>query len=295
LRAELEQKKKSEIPIVTLWLEPEPADKSELTRLLKTVDDIRVFKFTKYYDGSRKFSTVPTKGAETPLKFAPPNLQPQTDKFRALATALNEKFTAHSERHADFKANLPQAQAQINQFLQTKFDDVRKIENIIRTLATGLTTIPGQDTAIQEDIAATTKELEATHNEIRKLLQNDPQKAFEQLIPLFIFHSTAVDKIPNEINIVDFVKDPDRTSKGMANLCRVAGLTTQKIQELANTTDNATRETYEDHFKGNVSGGINAYWTQESYQIHFRFEKDKMLVSISDSTYPCPAALRISS
>ena len=58
-----------------------------------------------------------------------------------------------------------------------------------------------------------------------------------------------------------------------------------KIQEMANATDNATRESHEDHYKKNISGGINEYWTQETYQIHFKFEKDKMFVSISDNTY----------
>lgn len=285
LRAELEQRKKSEIPIVTLWLDPEQADNTELVRLFKDISEAREFKVTKYYDGSRRFSMITQKGIEERLKFSSPNLQPQFDKFRTLANALNEKLIAHGERLGDFKPHLPQAQGQITQFLQAKFDDYGQIENIVRTFATGLNAIPGQDAAVQQDIATTTKDFEIIHTEIRQLLQNDPQKAFEQLIPLFIFHSTSVDKIPNEVNINDFVKNPDGTSKGMANLCRIAGLTTQKIQELANTTDNATRETYEDHFKGNVSGGINEYWTQEVYQIHFRFEKDKMLVSISDSTY----------
>jgi len=285
LRAELEQRKKGDIPIVTLWLEPESTDTIELIRLFKSVDDIRQFQVTKYYDGSRRFSAIDQRGATERLKFAPPDFRSQVERLRAFATALNDKLAAHAERHGDFKSHLPQAQTQVQQFLQAKFDDPGQIENVIRTFATGLTAVPGQDAAIQADVGATTKEMENAYSEIRKLVQNDPQQAFEKLFPLFIFHSTSVDKIPNEVNVGDFVKNPDGASRGMANLCRVAGLNVQKIEELANTTDNATREAFEDHFKGNVSGGINEYWTQEVYQIHFKFEKEKMFVSISDSTY----------
>lgn len=45
------------------------------------------------------------------------------------------------------------------------------------------------------------------------------------------------------------------------------------------------RENFEDHFKSRVSGGINEYWTQQEYTVHFRFEPQKMSVSISDGTY----------
>jgi len=231
LRVELEQKKASEIPIVTLWLQPEAPEIAELTRLLKTVDDASIFKCTKYYDGSRQFAVVSPKGTEQPLQFSPPNFQAQVAKFRALAQALNEKLTAHAERHADFKPHLESAQAQIKQFSEAKFGDPTQINNIIQTFATALTAVPGQDSAIQADVAGTTKEIENTHNEIRQLLKNDPRPAFEQLLPLFIFHSTSVDKIPNDVSVVDFVKDPDVHSRGMANLCRVAGLSMQRFKK----------------------------------------------------------------
>jgi hypothetical protein len=91
--------------------------------------------------------------------------------------------------------------------------------------------------------------------------------------------------IPNEVNVTDFVKDPDATSKGMSNLCRAAGLSVQKIRELAATSDTAQREAYEDHYKGTISGGLNEFWTQAEYHVHFRIEKERLSVSISDGTY----------
>jgi len=285
LRAELEQRKASDIPVVTLWLAPEPSDKAVAGDLIPNFETVETIKVTKFYDANRVLVVVRDKGVEEPLTFKLPNICPQIEAFQKSVKELREKFGQDAERLPGFKPHFAQAQSLIDDFVKADFDNVEQIENLIRTFATGLTSVPGQDVAIQEEITATVREVEKTHANIRQLLQNEPQKAFDGLTPQFIFHSTSVDKIPNEVNIAEFVKNPDGTSKGMANLCRVAGLTTAKIQELANSSDTATRETFEDHYKANVSGGINEYWTQESYQVHFRFDMQRMSVSISDSTY----------
>jgi len=71
----------------------------------------------------------------------------------------------------------------------------------------------------------------------------------------------------------------------MLNLCSAAGLSIQKIQQLAGTADRSERETYEDHHKATISGGLNEYWTQEEYLVHFRIDPDTLYVSVSDETY----------
>jgi predicted ATP-dependent endonuclease of OLD family len=71
----------------------------------------------------------------------------------------------------------------------------------------------------------------------------------------------------------------------MANLCGAAGLTTQKIKDLASSTDTSERQAYEEHYRASISGAINEFWKQESYNVHFRIEKEKLSISISDSTY----------
>jgi uncharacterized FlaG/YvyC family protein len=98
-------------------------------------------------------------------------------------------------------------------------------------------------------------------------------------------HSTTADRIPNEVKIADFIKDPDGTSKGMSNLCRAAGLSIQKIRDLAATSDTTQREAYEDHYKANISGGLNEFWTQAEYNVNFRIEKEQLSVSVSDENY----------
>ena len=127
--------------------------------------------------------------------------------------------------------------------------------------------------------------MESLKSELQELLETDPALDYQKLFPHFVLHSTIIDKIPNGVNISDFIKDPEGTSEGMSNLCKVAGLSIQMLQELAAATENQRRETYEDHYRASISGGINEFWTQERYTVHFRIEKERLSVSISDNTY----------
>ena len=171
------------------------------------------------------------------------------------------------------------------QFGAGNFSDASTLGNLVATFTTALKALPGQDEAIQADIATTTKEIQMLQAEIQKILERDPRAQFHELIPRFVLHIASLDRIPNEVSVAAFVKDPEGTSKGMANLCKVAGLSSQRIQELAGATDTPKRETYEDHYRASISGGINEFWTQERYNIHFRIEKERLSVSISDNTY----------
>ncbi|HZP48118.1 MAG TPA: hypothetical protein VFB07_06280 [Vicinamibacterales bacterium] len=94
-----------------------------------------------------------------------------------------------------------------------------------------------------------------------------------------------MDRIPNFVNVAEFVSNPESTSKGMANLCAVAGLSTQKIQQLAAMQEAADRETFEDHYRATISGGLDEFWTQAKYTVHFRIEATRLSVSISDESY----------
>jgi hypothetical protein len=166
-----------------------------------------------------------------------------------------------------------------------KFTEADQVGNLIQTFATSLASVAGQDDAIQQDIAAVNKSLQTIQAELETLLRRDAKSVFEGQIPSFVYHSTTLDKIPNEVDIAEFVANPEAVSRGMANLCGVAGLSMQKIQELAASSDTATIETFEDDFRTSMSGAINEFWTQETYSLGFRFSQNKMSVSISDETY----------
>ncbi len=281
----LEERDPATIPIVTLWVAPEQSERQALKDALPNGQQIEEFRITRFYDGHYEYHLLKADGAETPVTFSSPDISALVDTLNAHATSLKAKLAAHGTRLPTFAPSVAQADAHIDQFIKSDFKDYEQISNLIKTFSTALKGLPGQDQAIQDDIAQATKDLNTTHGEIQQALQVDRLATFQRHLPHFLFHSTLLDRIPNEVSIADFIKDPESTSQGMANLCAVAGLPTQKIRELAAATDTARREVYEDHYRGSISGGINEFWTQETYNVHFRIEKEKLSVSISDQTY----------
>src|SRR5690349_18936482 len=51
LRKQLEESPQAEIPIVTLWFAPEPAERPQLERLVKREHVVQLYQVTRYYDG----------------------------------------------------------------------------------------------------------------------------------------------------------------------------------------------------------------------------------------------------
>lgn len=285
LRAGLEEKKPAEIPIVRAWLSPDGEERKALAQIVTDAEQVDEFIITRFYDAHFSYRAKRIDGNEVDVRFTRPDISQYTEGIKKSLDQLRVRLQAHSTRVPAFESSLAQAASHMQQLLSGKFTDIASIGNLVSTFTTALTALPGQDALIQADIVAATKEVEGARDSMVRALQNDPRLRFHVLIPRFVLHSTSLDRIPNEVNVADFVKDPEKTSKGMANLCRVAGLSMQKIQELAGATDIAERETYEDHYKTSMSGGINEFWTQEEYNIHFRIEKEKLSVSISDNTY----------
>jgi predicted ATP-dependent endonuclease of OLD family len=285
LRPALEEKKAAEIPMVSLTFTLEPNDRKRLGSLASGLDSAAALRCTKYYDNGYQFLVVDANAAEEPLRFAPPDISEATNKIRKVVEDLKAKLIAHGKRLPPFAANQEKIEQISSGITAADFREPGQIDNIIKTFTTSLKALTGSDQPVLDDIAAATKELEAAGVSIQNAYLLDSALALRQALPSFVLHSTKADHIPNEVNVADFIADPDRTSKGMSNLCRAAGLSVQKIRELAATGDTQHRETYEDHYKGNISGGLNEFWTQAEYHVHFRIEKERLSVSISDGIY----------
>ena len=285
LRAQLEEADAATIAMVTLRLTAENSDLEKLREYVPDVAPTEEFIVTKYFDGHYAYWARLGDREPTAIKFAPPATSPFTNAMIKEAGSLRARLEAHASRLPGFAPGKQQADTHIDQFVSSNFEDRTAVSNLVNTFLTTLKSLPGQDAGIQADIAATSSVIERQFADLEKARQKDPRVDFHRMVPRFVFHSTSVDKIPNHVNIADFVKDPDGTSKGMSNLCKVAGLSTQKIQELASTTDAGRRQNFEDNYRSAISGGINEFWTQETYTVYFEIQKDRLIVSISDKHY----------
>lgn len=284
LRPTLEDRSSTEIPITTLWFAIEPADRKKLSVVIQALDKATEIKAVKHYGNNYRFSLVDPDG-ERPLEFAEPNLAAQLEQLQRIGRELREKLHAHGQRLPPFAENNDRIDQLTSSLVDARNSDLQDADNLIKTFTTSVKTLPGADSAIIDDMTAASQELDAVKDAIHVATKADHAKLLQEALPSFILHSTKSDHIPNEVTITEFVANPDTASKGMANLCRAAGLSVQKIRELAATSDTAQREAYEDHYRGTISGGLNEFWTQAAYTVHFRLEKERLSVSISDRNY----------
>lgn len=285
LLPKLELKPKEEVPIVTLWLRFSTDDFDQLGEIIERSEKIKYLKVTKYYGNNYKYTTIDNNNKESMVQFAPPDVDQQIDKLKTTTTELKTKLEAHAQRYPEFGNNKEKFEQLVNSFISANFSDTTQIDNLVKTFCTGIRGVPAQDQLIQNDIAAATKILEGILQEINQILSNNKTKDLSKILPRFIYHSTTLDKIPNEVDVIKFISEPEKTSKGMLNLCRAAGLSIQKIQELTQIADTSHRQAFEDYYKGYISSSLNEFWTQEQYEVHFRIGKEKLSVSISDGTY----------
>jgi predicted ATPase len=284
LRPSLEEKPAKDIPIVTLWFGLEIRDKQKLKDIVENIGPVDTLKAVKYYSNDYGFFVI-RDGQEAPLKLARPDVHTALAKLTEALTALEVKFYAHFERVPAFAANKEKIGQLISGVLSADLSDATQIENITGTFLASIRGLISADQPILDDITLAATALDTARSEILAAYQTDRTRLLKQSMPTFILHSTSADRIPNEVKIADFTNNPDLASRGMLNLCRAAGLTIQKIRELAATSDTAQRETYEDHYKATISGGLNEFWTQAEYNVHFRIDTEKLYVSISDVNY----------
>lgn len=281
----LDEKPPEKVPVVTLWLKPDSDDLKQLGEIVEGINKVKYLRLVKFYGNNYKFVTIDAHNKESLVKFTSPDIAQQVENLKSATTELKTKLTAHAQRQPEFGKNKEKFEHLVDSFLQADFSDTVQIDNLVKTFSTGIRGVPGQDKPIQDDIATTTKNLETVSVEINRILSENRTKYLTKLVPKFILHISSLDRIPNEVDVAPFVSAPEKTSIGMLNLCRAAGLSIQKIQELAQTANTYQREVYEDYYKGHISGALNEFWTQERYEIHFRIEKNKLSVSVSDGTY----------
>jgi predicted ATP-dependent endonuclease of OLD family len=285
LRPSLEAKNKNEIPVISLTLAPDKSERAKIKEISAGNPDIDRIRSVRYFDGLFKHFAIFADGSEAPLSFSKPDFKKFTDEAKECAILLGKELNAHAERHAPFKSAIPAAKKHIDAFVASNLIDHSSRENLVKTFSTALKGLPHQDSGIQKAITDSVTRIQKISKKLSEVAARNPEKELMALFPVFVLHTAGSDRIPNFVPLQAFIANPELTSRGMANLCAVAGLSTQKIEELASSKDSGQREAYEDEYKGSISGTINEFWSQKEYTVHFRIESDSLGITISDNNY----------
>jgi len=250
---------------------------------LKSSESIKIIKF---YGSNYLFYTVDKNNNEQIINFDKLDLSEINANLIKQLDNLKGKLNAHGDRLPEFKNNLPSANEIINTLYDYDFEThLDNFEQALGAFSSGLQGLGGQDQPVQTDINSTISIIESIKDQINELRSKQHDIDILNSFPTIILHSSSTDKIPDSVAIPEFVSNAEETSKGMLNLCTAAGLSIQKIQELSQLTDHSQKEAFEDHYNTSISGGINEFWSQQTYHVHFRIEQDRLSVSISDDTY----------
>jgi hypothetical protein len=212
LRGKLEDQSAADIPIVTLWVVPDQGDRQRLTAVVPDITTVEQFVVTRFYDGHYTYRSKSGDGSEHDLTFTRSTPSPQVEQIKKVAENLKGVLGVHATRHAPFAPAKAQADTHIDQLLSARFGDAATLDNVFSTFFTSLKSLPGQDAAIQNDITVTTAAIEKLSAEMKATPHLAPDAVFLSLMPQFVLH-TALDRIPNEINVSDFLKEPLRSER----------------------------------------------------------------------------------
>jgi hypothetical protein len=92
--------------------------------------------------------------------------------------------------------------------------DPADADDLIRTFATSIKVLTGQDQLILDDITTATGELERVKEAIQTEAPTDPLRLLRDALPTFILHSTTSDHIPNESMLqISFLGDHFKTGQ----------------------------------------------------------------------------------
>ena len=286
LNPSLERKNKSEIEIINIefYIDGDSLDYITKNFHIDTEKVYEKLRITKYYNNQYGYELIDQTGNTYLVEKKKIELSGHIEKINAEIDKLKEELKKHTDRLPSFIEELPIAQGHLDRFLKEKKETLENLENSSQTTMTILKGLPNQDAAIQEGIEDVNRNITERILIAKKEMEQDSFLLFHKKhVPSFIFHSNSIHKIPDFILVDDFLKNPDKY-KGMGNLCKVAGLSNEKIKEL--TSEHCSeRETFEDHYEKTISGNINEFWTQKEYTIHFRFDRNKLSISIKDNEY----------
>src|SRR5208282_2791506 len=283
LRPALAESDQAKVPVVTVWLSIEPDDKAELVEVVRNVEAVQQLRITKFLDGHYDYATIDADGVVAALNFAPPAIAQPVAEQKIELDALRATLSEHAVRQPAFAPSAEKAEQLINDFQNGNFADSATLNNLVETFIAGLKGLPGQDAPIQADFETVQKKLLAVKSKIADALARDPKVLLISHLPVFALHEAGSDRIPDEVPTAAFIMAPTKTSRGMANLCKAAGLSIQKIQDLAK--DASGRSAYEDYYTNKISGAINEFWTQAEYVLSFRFSNGNLTVFVADDTY----------
>jgi predicted ATP-dependent endonuclease of OLD family/uncharacterized membrane-anchored protein YhcB (DUF1043 family) len=265
--------KAEEIPIVEAHFELSDQEVQEIKQIGELSGE---FQFTKYYDGSYK---IPLGGKE----YVVPSLFRMHSANRAVVEHLT-KFRDASTQHIARQQNLKFAREfkrAVENLKFTAFTDM-SADDAIRSLSS-LQEFSTLD--IDQQFKDTISKFVGAVQEIVKA--NLPKNQTEVALGKFLrknlprtVYFKSFDKLLDEATLSS-LRGRDPIFKTFSNLLKLSGLRIESLQRIRNEKQ---RQAYLEQASGQATRLLRKAWNQEEMQIEFRYQGDRLMVFIKDSS-----------
>lgn len=265
--------KAEEIPIVEAHFELSDQEVQEIKQIGELSGE---FQFTKYYDGSYK---IPLGGKE----YVVPSLFRMHSANRAVVEHLT-KFRDASTQHIARQQNLKFAREfkrAVENLKFTAFTDM-SADDAIRSLSC-LQEFSTLD--IDHQFKDTISKFVGAVQEIVKA--NLPKNQTEVALGKFLrknlprtVYFKSFDKLLDEATLSS-LRGRDPIFKTFSNLLKLSGLRIESLQRIRNEKQ---RQAYLEQASGQATRLLRKAWNQEEMQIEFRYQGDRLMVFIKDSS-----------
>jgi predicted ATP-dependent endonuclease of OLD family len=267
------EKKAESIPIIEAHFDLSTTERKELKEIAIETDE---FGFTKYYDGSYL------------LKLGGKDYKIQSlGKIRAANRAVVEaltKFRDASTQHITRQQNLKFAREfktavevlKFSQFGETTVEEALALLGGLQDFCS---------LGIDDQFKDTIKKFLAAVQEIVKGSLPTSQtevalsKFLREHLPRTVYFK-SFDKLLDEASVSD-LRSREPVYKTFSNLLKLSGLRIESLQRIRNEKQ---RQAYLEQASGQATRLLRKAWNQEEMQIEFRYQGERLMVFIQDSS-----------
>jgi hypothetical protein len=266
----------SEVPIVTVLFEMEPADRRRLKEIDRGLADGKTVEVTKYLDNHYVFAVDGTP-LQLPVDAGPYPIDPFVTQAAHVLEALRSQLQAHAARYPPFAPSLPvfdEAVLRFNEAPRNPADLAAALSAVTSQLAA----LQNQDQPIVDDVQAAALSIA----EIRQHLVAQPQTSESPLSPLlgamprFVYFDD-VDLLQDTVAISDLISNPEEY-KTLRNLMSLTGLDVERLGQ----QDFHERREQTNRASAHITGLLSDSWTQENVEVTMNADGPQLGVTVAD-------------
>jgi len=268
-----ERKKPAEnIEMITVWFATDDEDKKRLKEIFESLVKTKKIRITKCFDNH-----YDVKIEEPSISLPKPTvMEDLKEEVERLIETLSTKIQEHAERRPPFATNIEKFEDIVNDFISTDFSDLEAVIEGFHMFSHSLTDLPDKDKAIQEDVAATTEEIQKIIAEASET--STIEEKILEVIPNFVYFD-AVDLLEDAVNTTDFLKSKAKY-KTFRHLAELANLDVEKL---------ASGKVFDRRFateeaSATITGMVNKSWTQEKVEVKIGIDAKDLYVYVLDES-----------